>query len=97
LRKVIISLIPFSVDVGKLESLAKKCRINLSGSAGTLPTLVLFEDGEESERFPPIDPKTGQHGKVLDYNEKEIKRYFDLERRFLATKDAGVEKKKGQT
>lgn len=34
---------------------------------------------------------------VTNYKEKDLMRYFDLDKRFLATRDIGLEKKKGTT
>lgn len=44
--------------------------------------MILFENGEEVLRFPPIDDK-GKVGKVLRYDKKELEKYFELEQRFL--------------
>ena len=44
-----------------------------------------------------MDPKTGKVGMILSFKEKEIVRYFDLDKRFLATKDIGLKKKKAVT
>ena len=64
-----------------------KYKINQSGVSGQLPTLILFEDGLETLRFPPIDPKTGKYARVLQYKEKELIKYFDLDKRYIATRD----------
>lgn len=47
----------------------------------------MFEDGEEAGRFPPIDPVTRKIPKVLKYGKREILNYFDIEKRYLATRD----------
>lgn len=62
--------------------------------ANQLPTLLLMEDNVEHLRFPPIDISTGKAGRVVNYKDRELMRYFDLEARYLATHDIGVEKKK---
>jgi len=64
--------------------------------SGHLPCIILFEDGKEKLRFPPLET-TGQQGRVIDYKDKELVKYFDLDQRYLATRDIGVEKKKGKT
>lgn len=56
------------VNVAVLKDLAKKFNINLSGVSRQLPTLILFEEGEEKLRFPPIDEKTGKVPRVLKYD-----------------------------
>ena len=62
--------------------------------ANQLPTLLLLEDNVEYLRFPPIDVTTGKAGRVVNYKERELMKYFELEARYLATQDIGVEKKK---
>lgn len=56
--------------------------------------MVLLEDGQEYLRFPPIDVASGKYGRVINYKEKELIKYFDLDNRFLATRDQGLVKKK---
>lgn len=48
----------------------------------------MFEDGEEAIRFPPID-KDGKVPKVVKYDYKILLRYFDLESRYIETRDIG--------
>ena len=59
-----------------------------------MPTLLLLEDNVEYLRFPPVDVTTGKAGRVVNYKERDLIKFFDLEQRYLATKDTGVEKKK---
>jgi len=47
----------------------------------------MFEDGYEVFRFPPLNPETGLSAKVLKWDKKMIKKYFDLERRYISTRD----------
>jgi len=53
------------VNIGKddLKELAQKYYISTSGVSRQLPTLILFENGEEVLRFPPLDEK-GKVAKV---------------------------------
>ena len=85
------------LDVMIFDTIAKQFKVSLSGIAGQLPTLILFEDGLECLRFPMIDEKTGKSGYALDYREKELIKFFDLDKRSLATRDQGIERKKGST
>lgn len=58
---------------------------------------MLLEDGVEYLRFPPIDVASGKYGRVINYKEKELVKYFDLDSRYLAThemQDEGLTKKK---
>eukprot|EP00343_Euplotes_focardii_P003502 CAMPEP_0205816886 /NCGR_PEP_ID=MMETSP0205-20121125/23397_1 /ASSEMBLY_ACC=CAM_ASM_000278 /TAXON_ID=36767 /ORGANISM="Euplotes focardii, Strain TN1" /LENGTH=175 /DNA_ID=CAMNT_0053106127 /DNA_START=256 /DNA_END=783 /DNA_ORIENTATION=- len=73
------------IDVQKNERLAKEHKVNLSGIAGQLPTLILFQDGEECLRFPPLMVTTGNYAKVNQYKKKELIKYFDLDKRYAAT------------
>jgi len=50
-----------------------------------MPTLILLEDNVEYLRFPPVDYEKGTLGRVVTYKEKELIKYFDLDKRFLAT------------
>ena len=59
--------------------------------------MIIFEDGRESERFPfAADEKIGED-KDVNYREKDLVKYFDLDKRHLATRDIGVQKKKAAT
>ena len=51
-----------------------------------MPTLILLQDNVEYLRFPPMDYEKGTIGRVISYKDKELIKYFDLEKRFLATK-----------
>ena len=48
-------------------------------------------------RFPPVDAETGKQGRVMNYKERELVKYFDLDNRFLSTQDIGIPKKKAFT
>ncbi len=85
------------VNVSDLENVARNYKVSTSGIAGHLPALILFEDGVEYLRFPLMDMSTGKTAYVNEYNEKELIKYFDLDKRFLATRDLGLVKKKGHT
>ncbi|KAM3131347.1 hypothetical protein pb186bvf_016529 [Paramecium bursaria] len=76
-----------SVDLQKIPRLSECYRINTSGVSRQLPTLILFENGEEALRFPPIDQKTRKIAKVLKYAKKELLNLFNLDKRYLATRD----------
>ena len=44
-----------------------------------------MEENKEHLRFPPVDYDKGTLGRVLNFKEKELIKYFDLDKRFLAT------------
>ncbi|KAK1931345.1 Thioredoxin-related transmembrane protein 2 [Phytophthora citrophthora] len=54
------------VDVNKWSDLAVESRINVSTSSWQLPTLILFQDGKEAMRLPPIDDSGKVTKTVLD-------------------------------
>ena len=78
------------VDVSRFESLAKLYKVNTSGF-GNLPALILFEDGREVLRFPLAtdDKKAREYnaGNISSYKDKDLIKYFDLDKRYLATRD----------
>ena len=78
---------------GRLDSIAKAFKINLSNVENQLPSLILLEDGVEYLRFPPKD-EDGKSSRVINYKEKDLIKYFDLDNRCLATQDIGIQKKK---
>ena len=72
-------------DASRFEKLCHKLHISTSNMANQLPTLMLLEDNVEYLRFPPIDVATGKAGRVVNYKERELIKYFELEARCLAT------------
>eukprot|EP00350_Pseudokeronopsis_sp_OXSARD2_P012066 CAMPEP_0170560674 /NCGR_PEP_ID=MMETSP0211-20121228/50327_1 /TAXON_ID=311385 /ORGANISM="Pseudokeronopsis sp., Strain OXSARD2" /LENGTH=129 /DNA_ID=CAMNT_0010875179 /DNA_START=334 /DNA_END=720 /DNA_ORIENTATION=- len=72
----------FEVEITnpRMAGAISKYRLNTGGSYQQLPTLIMFEDGEEVLRFPPIDPKTGTQGQIQHFKEKELAKFFDLEK-----------------
>ena len=64
--------------------------------------MILFEDGKEIIRFPLAadDKNAKDYSNVSNYKEKELIKYFDLDKRYLATRaedNAFTEKKKAAT
>lgn len=76
----------FEIDVHRFPEIAKAFKINTQGVANQLPSLVLLEDEREYLRFPPVDIASGKQGRVVNYKERELVKYFDLDSRHLATK-----------
>ena len=72
-------------NASRFESLCHQFRISTSNMANQLPSLLLLEDNAEYLRFPPIDVTTGKAGRVVNYKERELVKYFELEARCLAT------------
>ena len=99
------------VDILRFETLARLYRVETSGFEKGLPALLLFEDGKTILRFPlapgtepTLDRKGGWFGSssatqsVPQYYEKELIKYFDLDKRYLATSSVATsERKKAAT
>lgn len=66
-------------DAGRFEKLCVEFKISTSNVANQLPSLILLEDNVECLRFPPIDVTTGKAGRVVNYIERELVKFFDLE------------------
>ncbi|CAD8212289.1 unnamed protein product [Paramecium octaurelia] len=77
----------YLINLAKIPRLAECYRINTRAMSRQLPSVILFEDGEEAQRFPLIDEKPNKIPKVLKYGQKELQSYFDLEKGYLATRD----------
>lgn len=73
------------VNVETAPLIAKKCVVDTTGMTRQLPSLLLYEDGIEVARFPPVNAQ-GSRPQVVKYRFKEIADYLGLERRWLATK-----------
>ena len=92
-----MKFVEIDCGAGRFDSIARAFKLNLSNIAQQLPALILLEDGVEYLRFPPVDTETGKQGRVMNYKERELVKYFDLDNRFLATQDISIPKKKAFT
>lgn len=72
------------IDTSKFDKLARFFKVNYK-DGNQMPTLILLEDNVEYLRFPPVDYEKGTLGKVITFKEKELIKYFDLDKRYLAT------------
>ena len=72
-------------DAGRFEKLCQSLKISTSNVANQLPTLLLLQDNVEYLRFPPIDVSTGKAGRVVNYKERELIKYFELEPRYFSS------------
>jgi hypothetical protein len=68
-------LILGKIDVGRYPDVGTKYHINTTALTRQLPTLILFENGEESGRVPAI--VSGKVQKFV-FNEADIVNTFDL-------------------
>lgn len=65
------------VDIDVLPSLPVKYKIRTTGMTATLPTMILFKNGEEKGIYPENKLSSSKVNK--SYKEKEIIKLFDLE------------------
>ena len=56
------------VNLDRNKELAEKFEIDMSTMSNQLPTLILFEDGEEVMRFPPKDIQKSKWAKKVTYD-----------------------------
>ena len=66
--------------------LTKKCGVDTSPYSKQLPSLILYSQGKESRRFPPVN-SSGEVGMVINYKIKEIIKFLGIDRIHLATRD----------
>ncbi|KAL6061695.1 Thioredoxin-related transmembrane protein 2 [Balamuthia mandrillaris] len=68
-------------DVGRWEDLSLEFGISTSSASKQLPTLILFENGKEVARLPPIGSDDSSVNKQAPstMSKKDIARYFQLD------------------
>lgn len=71
-------------DLARWPDRAKDFKINMAGASPQLPTLIMFEDGEEVGRIPHVFPD----GSVAKgrYNRRDIIKGFELDSRYTRSK-----------
>ena len=67
-----------------LQSVARYFKVNFE-DGNQLPTMILLEDNVENLRSPPVDYEKGALPKVINWKEKELIKYFDMDKRYMAT------------
>ena len=81
-----------TVDVSRSPKVAENLKINTSAyNSVQLPSYILFENGKEVKRLPPLDPATGKPEETLIQKEGIIQ-FFDLSKNFLASKRSSKKK-----
>jgi hypothetical protein len=60
-----------------------------------LPSVVIVTNGEEEMRFPPVD-ENNKVKKVLKLDYRILLKYFDLESRYLETREFLGEREEGK-
>uniref|UniRef100_A0A3Q3DBM6 Thioredoxin-related transmembrane protein 2a n=1 Tax=Hippocampus comes TaxID=109280 RepID=A0A3Q3DBM6_HIPCM len=72
------------VDVGRYGEVSQRYKVSTSPLSKQLPSLVLFQGGQEIMRRPAVDSK----GRAISwtFNEENIIREFDLNERFQKSK-----------
>lgn len=79
LKYTTIGLTFFKINVDNFDKLTKKYNIKLDGFVVELPIVLMFKDGSEFKRYPPID-KNGNTTSARYYSKKELIKYFELDR-----------------
>ena len=75
------------IDIGKFPELAEVFKIDVSGMSNQLPSFILFENGKEKKRLPPLNKKNEVIKTII--TKESMIRVFELDARYLkkATKD----------
>ena len=74
------------VNSDEAKFLCKKCVVDTSGFSRQIPSLILYSQGKENKRFPPVN-SDGEIPMVVNYKVKEIIKFLGIDRLYLATKD----------
>jgi hypothetical protein len=74
----------YRVNVSVAEKLAKKHSISTEAMSKQIPSLLIFEGGKETARFPPINSQSKNVVKVK-YDERHIVHFLDIDRKFFLT------------
>ena len=75
------------VCVDDANFLAKRCVVDSASYSRQLPSLILYSQGKEMKRFPPINEK-GEVSVTINYKIKEIVKFLGIDRLYLATRDS---------
>lgn len=75
------------VNVDQSKFLAQRCVIECDSFSRQLPCLVVYSDGKEVKRFPPVG-KNGELSTVINYKVKEIVKFLGIDRIYLSTRDS---------
>ena len=74
------------MNIEVCPEIAEQCVIDTSGFSRQLPSLILFEKGRETRRFPPISDD-GKIAQVLRFDYKTIVSYLGVAERYYKTKN----------
>lgn len=75
------------INIEVNSTLLERLNINVSGIRVQLPVILLFKNGVEEKRYPPVDKK-GKTQSVKYYSKKEMIKFFDLENLYLQSLEA---------
>ncbi|KAI5074543.1 hypothetical protein GOP47_0010504 [Adiantum capillus-veneris] len=81
-----------SVDIGRFPKASEAYGISLGVNIGELPTYILFQNGHEVVRLPPIDDIDGKKFSN-PFSESALVQYFELDRRLIFDLDMNHSKK----
>ena len=69
------------IDIGKFPELAEVFKIDVSGMSNQLPSFILFENGKEKQRLPPLNKKNEVIKTII--TKESVIRVFELDTRYL--------------
>lgn len=75
------------VNIDQSRFLAQRCVVECDSYSRQLPCLVVYSEGKEVKRFPPVG-KNGELSTVINYKVKEIIKYLGIDRLHLSTRDS---------
>lgn len=73
------------INVDKAVFLAQKCNVDGNSYSKQLPSLILYGEGKELKRYPPVG-KNGELPTSFNYKVKMIVKYMGIDRIYVSTK-----------
>lgn len=70
------------MNVTSNHNFAKTFKVEIDLYKKNLPTVIIFQKGNEVCRFPPFKSAKNFDPKILRFNRKSLEDYFQLEQKF---------------
>ena len=78
------------IDIGKFPELAEVFKIDVSGMSKPIASFILFENGKEKQRLPPLNKKNEVIKTII--TKESVIRVFELDTRYLKKRDQELER-----